>query len=485
MRYFHPNIERHMRKTEGRWKALRFLQHTGVIGAITSLAALALGVAILRGWVENPYTALGLLVAFCVAGALAWVVAAVIQAGRGKPRPWLAGHLEKAYNPLLDRINTLVFLGAKKPDAATQSYAKRIEAQASQLLAKAQPPNPFRATRPLLHLGVFVALLCCTVWFYNRYSPIAKLMEAWKERQLLAKQDDPARAFKLPDADASEEKKPWSEVRITDPDGDIKATKVDVVPLEIEAASNQSLNNVGWALNVNGGAEQPRPLDPPAEPHYAVYQPTLALDELRLSDWDVVSYYAKASTDGGGNSSSDLYFIEIRPFREDLMKMPGGEGGKAASEMGEMTTLIDRQRTILRQTHRYDQQPNPDAKVREQDRKKLQDAESELGDSVNQYYAKMAADFENQPIADTLDHLAMAGTHIGHAVGALRNDMAPQAVTDEQSALTELAATRKDFSKFVTEHPEAFPGGGGEKPDEQKPFTASDQLDKIAEFRDT
>ena len=187
-------------------------------------------------------------------------------------------------------------------------------------------------------------------------------MEAWNKRQTSLKQAVAAPGdFKLPDTDATEEKKPWSEVRITDPASDVKATKVDVVPLEIEAASNQPLKQVSWALSVDGGQELPRTLDAPSEPHYAVYQPAISLDELQLSDWDVVSYYAKASTDGGGNSSSDLYFIEIRPFREDILKMPGGEGGKAMQMLGELTGLIERQRLILRQTHRYDRQPNPDA----------------------------------------------------------------------------------------------------------------------------
>ncbi len=482
MRNFLPNIERHMRRTEGRWKMLRFLQQTGTIGAVACVAMLAAGMAMWRGWMQNPYTALGLLWLLGIGAFMAWMILMVVFASRGQPRSWLAGHLEKSHRPLLDRLNTLVFLAGEKRNAATHSYLRRIETQASGVLEKAQPRNPFPMLRPLLHLLVFALALAGTLAFYNHFEPLKRLTDAWNSRPEPSKKTAAAApGFKLPDADASEEKKPWSEVRITDPGSDIKATKVDVVPLEIEAASNETINNVSWALSVDGGKEQPRTLAAPTEPHYAVYQPTVSLDELQLSDWDVVSYYAKASADGGNSSSSEMYFIEIRPFREDLMKMPGGEGGKAAKTLDELGVFIDKQRLILRQTHHYDQQPASDLKVREEDRKKLQDAESELGDSITQYYAKMAADFENQPIGDTLDHLAMAGTYIERATTALRNDFASQAIPPEQAAFTELVATRKNFQKFINEHPDAF---DKDQDKESAPFSKSDQLDKIAEFRD-
>ena len=108
------------------------------------------------------------------------------------------------------------------------------------------------------------------------------------------------------------------------------------------------------------------------------------------------------------------------------------------------------------------------------------DAESELGDSVTHVYAKLAADFENKDIGDTLDHLALAGTYTGSATTELRNDFASQAIPNEQAALTELAATRKNFQKFINEHPDAF------KDDQQDSTPVSDegQVAKIAEFRD-
>jgi len=480
MRYFHPTIESHMRKTAGRWKFLRMLQHTGTLGMIACAVVGLLGVGMWRGWLQNPYAAGGMIAVLTLGTGLAWLILAIIVfSSMRKSRSWIAGHLEKGYSPLLDRINALVFLDEKKRDPGTQSYISRIEAQASTVLKGARPRNPFPALRPLVHIAAFACMFAGTFYFYSRIHPWQRLMAAWHEHQASVKEKAAEPDFKLPETSVTDEKKSWSEVRITDPASDINATKVDVVPLEIEAASSQSLNKVGWALSVDGGKEQTHPLDAPAEPHYAVYQPVLSLDELQLSDWDVVSYYAKASLEGGDSSSSELYFIEIRPFREDIMKMPGGESGKPMQILGELTSLIDRQRLILRQTHHYDQQPSADSKSKETDRKKLDDAETELGESVTHFYAKLAADYENQPIGDTLEHLAMSGTYIDRAVTELRNDFASQAVPLEQGALTELAATRKNFQKFINEHPDAFK----DEDKDSSPVAGTGQTEKIAEFR--
>ena len=127
-------------------------------------------------------------------------------------------------------------------------------------------------------------------------------------------------------------------MRITEPGRDLKVTKVDVVPLQVEAASDQGLKAASWSTATNGAAPSVHALPPPAEPNYAVYKPVLYVDELGLQDWDVVSYYASARTAKGGAYASEIYFLEVRPFREDIAKMPGGEGGKAYGGLNELTS---------------------------------------------------------------------------------------------------------------------------------------------------
>jgi hypothetical protein len=256
---------------------------------------------------------------------------------------------------------------------------------------------------------------------------------------------------------------------------------VDVVPLEIEAAANQSLTKVGWLSTVNGADETSHELPPPKEPRYAVYQPTLYLDELRLSDWDVMTYYAKANTEKEDSYASEVYFLEVRPFREDILKIPGGEGGKAYQCLNEITALINRQQHVIRQTHQHLQRPQLEPNLQDQDRKKLAGAEADLGESAEHLYAKMASEMENKPIGEALDNLAKADKSLDHASKLLDDNVMSEAQNRERGALAELVAARKIFQKALSEHPEEF---DEPKEEEMTPVAGSaSKLNEIAEFR--
>src|SRR5207237_6809380 len=178
-------------------------------------------------------------------------------------------------------------------------------------------PPAFPSSRPLPYLAGFIAVLAVTIFVYLQYSPWDRLLLAEKARVMRPVETDKPLELALPATNNAEQNLPWGEVRITDPGADLKVTKVDVVPLEIEAAANQSLKKVDWFSTVNGAEETTHELPPPKEPRYAVYQPTVYLDELRLSDWDVMTYYAKANTEKENNYASEVYFLAVHPFSED------------------------------------------------------------------------------------------------------------------------------------------------------------------------
>src|SRR5205809_166696 len=84
-------------------------------------------------------------------------------------------------------------------------------------------------------LLAFIVALIATGLVYQLYSPWHRLLLAEQ-----AKVTEPARPEKpldlaLPATNNVEQNQSWGEVRITDPGSDLKVTKVDVVPLEIEA----------------------------------------------------------------------------------------------------------------------------------------------------------------------------------------------------------------------------------------------------------
>ncbi|MDB6065871.1 MAG: hypothetical protein JWR26_2079 [Pedosphaera sp.] len=483
MSFRDPSVDSNLKRAASRWRRLRWLQHSATISGTGSVGFLLLGIGMVRGWINEGTLAIAIIVLLVSLVMLAWLIMVIQVWAAEVDRKWLAGALEGADRGLLDRLNTLVFLERTGRDGPGRWFLGRIAGQTKQALAKGKSRVVFSPIRPLIHVVISFALLVVTIWVYQKYSPWERLQarEAAMRSKAVAVAKVPELA--LPTNNVAEETKLWGEVRITDPARDMKVTKVDVVPLQIEAAANQALKRVGWFSTINGGEEKPHELPAPTEPRYAVYQPTLYLDEMRLADWDVLTYYANARTGHGEGYASDVYFLEVRPFREDILKLPGGEGGKAYQDLSEMTSLVERQQHVIRQTHQYEQAPQDQASLREQDRKKISGAEDDLGESVRHLYAKMASEMENKPIGEALDNLAKAEKSLGSASKAIQADTMKEGQNRERVALADLVAARKIFQKALNDNPKAF---DDEAKDKEEPTpTAEDnkKLNEIAEFR--
>jgi hypothetical protein len=159
--------------------------------------------------------------------------------------------------------------------------------------------------------------------------------------------------------------------------------------------------------------------------------------------------------------------------------MPGGEGGEAYQCLNELSALISRQQHVIRQTHQHLQKPPMQETLQAQDRKKLSEAEADLGNSAQHLYAQMAAKMENKPIGEALDNLAKAEKSLDRASQLLGDNVMNEAQNRERRALAELIAARKMFQKAVSDNPDAF---AGDQNNEEAPPTAK-KLNEMAEFR--
>ena len=484
MRNRYAVVETSLNRAEFRWKWLKFLQRSFLLGSIFCGLVLVFGVAIIVGWVTSQALATTFFALLGIAAVVAWAILTIMVLAGAPDRAWLAAAVERVNPRLLDRLNTLLFLERRPRDARASSFALRIARQAHGVLTARAVPAAFPSTRTMKYMLGFIVALTVTILVYQYYSPWSRLLAAEK-----AKAAPPVKAEKpleltLPMTNNAEQSQAWGEVRITDPGCDLRVTKVDVVPLQIEAAANQAFKKVEWYSTINGAEETPHELPPPHEPRYAVYQPTLYLDELRLADWDVMTYYAKANTQKENSFASDVYFLEVRPFREDILKMPGGENGDAYQSLSELSTLISRQQYVIRQTHQHLQKPPEQEALQAQDRKKLSEAEADLGDSARHLYAKMAGRMENKPIGDALDNLAKAEKSLDRASQLLGDNVMNEAQNRERRALAELVAARKMFQKAVSDNPDAFAGGGGDgNSADDSPTAEARKLSEMAEFR--
>lgn len=478
------SIEARLRLTGTQWKLQRLLAGTFMLVNLACLIALLLGISMVRGWLNQTSTVILLGTLTGVLCLIGWLLVAVRVVIKSPDQRSVAGAIEQSDQRLMDRLNTIIHLQKQPQNEPSRRFYARIAQQTRQLLGTGPTQVLITNSQAVIQLAILAVLLTTTLAFYEHYSPWKKLLAAADARRAEAQAEKPFPEINLPTNNLAEESKTWGEVRITDPAHDLKVTKVDVVPLQIEAAANQALQKVAWYSTVNGGAETNHDLPPPPEPKFAVYQPTLYLDEYHLSDWDVLTYYANAKTKPGENYGSQMYFVEIRPFREDILKLPGGEGGAAYDALSEMTGLIERQQHVIRETHRYQQSPAPEVRLREQDRRKLWEAEDDLSESTRHLYAEMATKMENKPIGEALDHLAQADKILGTAARSIETDNVPQGQNQERSALTELIASRKMFQKAVSDHPGDFQDKQDQPGQESSPVADStSKLNEIAEFR--
>lgn len=478
-----PAAGRLLSAARARRRVVRFFQLAGWVGVALCAAEAGLSLLVRRQVLSTwPAAALAILALLGLAGLGLLVVAAF--ALRSGPSAEIAAAVEDAHPALQDRLNTLVFLESESPVRGRAEMFRRIEQQLARAAPRGTQPA-YRARPALYSLLALVLALLATVELNRRLRPWDHLSWPSDEALLVQKPGDDAHTFAPPPPAAEEVHGRWGEVRITEPGHDIKATKVDVVALQVEAATEGTLTRAALSTAVNGAKSEERPLPPSTEPHYGVYKPQLALDELHLQDWDLVSYSASASTAGpNGTYGSDIYFIEVRPFVEQIAKLPGGQGGKAFAGLNELTGLIDQQRNILRETHRFLQSPPKETALRRQDLGKLAQAERELAATTRRFYARLAAEHEDEPIGETLTRLDRAHANMRAAGDAVEQD-SPEARPREQAALAELVATRKAFQKFVNDHPEAFSDHAGDADEESVPLAGLDQrLAQILELRD-
>ena len=144
-------------------------------------------------------------------------------------------------------------------------------------------------------------------------------------------------------------------VRIEEPGRDTKVTSVDEVTIAMRATDDYGVGSLELHYAVNGGAEKRIALSdstPRRTRLDARAAHTLFLEELRLRPGDLVSYFATAKDGGGNTASSDIYFLEIRPFGRDYKQAEsGGGGGGGGGETPE--GLSARQRDLVAGTFNW------------------------------------------------------------------------------------------------------------------------------------
>ncbi len=158
-------------------------------------------------------------------------------------------------------------------------------------------------------------------------------------------------------------------VRFLRPGRDLTSSPVEEVFTEVAAEDDFALDRVEIRLSVNGGEESGFVLASGGARSEVQSGHTIFLEEHDLVPGDLVSYYALARDGAGAESSTDMYFVAVRPFDRTYRQadaMPGGGGGAGGGE-GLDGTLTLRQRQIVVATFKVlrDRERMTDAAVSE------------------------------------------------------------------------------------------------------------------------
>lgn len=495
-------IHQRLEHTATLWRRLQWLQATAWLGATACGAILLIGLAARFGLISDLLVARVLAGFLAVVFLLAWAGLSLIISIRPLERRLVAAAVEEGYDGLADRVNTLVHLEQTLPPARLNSmirsapdavatadkvhreetlreYQERIRAQAAVVLEKHPGRSPFRWVDLVPSLVGFLLLFLCTWQFYRHVHPWDYLKSHRPSEELAVAKDPPPLEIPPPEQQVVEKTEPWGEVRITEPAADLRITRLDTVPMQIEAAASDTIEKVEWFSARNGGQETAHTLPPPTDPNYAAYQEELRATDAQLEDWDVLTYYAQAKTRDGKIYQSDVHFLEVMPLRAELENLPGGSEGTTYRTLAELTALIERQQEVVRQAYRQSRTTTADAPESRASREELAHDESQLEAATRHLSAESRNELPAEVAQPFSERLADAEKSLDEAEHSLQTSPLPDAQERTRDALGKLTAARRFFQEALSQQPNQLA-----EQDATTPRDLGEKIEEIREYQD-
>ncbi|MCI0487061.1 MAG: hypothetical protein L0229_10730, partial [Blastocatellia bacterium] len=277
-------------------------------------------------------------------------------------------------------------------------------------------------------------------------------------------------------------------VVIDKPGRDMKVTSIQEVFAQARAEDDYGISTIELYYSVNGGEEKRVQLqDLKSEAARSLSGAhTFFLEEHGLQPGDFISYYAKARDNrigGGRESTSDIYFLEVRPFDRSF-RQAQQQGGGGESD-GDSSALARRQRQIIaatfrvqRELSRYTPQEKDEnfgaVTLSQESLKSDTDTLAErirrrLGEQIN----------EESDFAKLVEHLKQASKEMEAAINELKAQKTKEALSPEQRALQQLLRAEAIFRDIQIAQGQGQGGGGGNQNAEELADLFELQLDKM------
>ncbi|MGD2067951.1 MAG: hypothetical protein PVI57_04640 [Gemmatimonadota bacterium] len=262
-------------------------------------------------------------------------------------------------------------------------------------------------------------------------------------------------------------------ITVTEPGRDAPVSPIEEVYVEARADDDYGVDRVRLVYSVNGGPQDTVAVfeggTPPLREVTAGH--TLFLEEWPLEPGDMVSYFVEArdvrATGGGRWVTSDLYFLEIRPFRRDFrereqqgggMPQGGGQAGAetALSELQQQVTVATF--NLIRDGEEYTPEELSEnltsvalaqGRVREQ-----------VGTLLQRMRNRGIAEAEDQ-FREIAEMLPEALEDMQESEERLRAGEPGEALPPQQRALRVLQKAEETYERYVGTQQQGGGGGGG------------------------
>ncbi len=253
-------------------------------------------------------------------------------------------------------------------------------------------------------------------------------------------------------------------VSILRPNRDARATPIEEVPVDIQAADDYGVNALELHYSVNGGPEQTRSVLNNKGAKEARGSALLSLEDFKLVPGDVVTIYATAR-DANSTSRSDIYFIEARPFELSYhQEQASGQGNGGAQDEPK---IAERQKEIIAATYNQIKDQKRDAASESENAKYLSGVQAKLRDEAQSLSNRMKARQiagSSTAFQQFVTNMESAVANMGPASDQLKGEKWHDALSPEQKALQYLLraeAISRDIRVQISKGAGGGGGGGG------------------------
>ena len=248
------------------------------------------------------------------------------------------------------------------------------------------------------------------------------------------------------------------EIVIKEPGRDVKATKLEEVRVQAEATDDYGVENMTLMYSIGSGEAQELPIESVEVKAEKIISGAYVfyLEELDVEPGELISYYAQATDNntrtGPGTSTSELYFIEVRPFNERYMQMDA-EGQQQSPEGQPFPNLIADQRTIIKKTWKHiHSRPSPMTEDYQSAVKQIGKEQDQLKDKTQRVTDELSMSMRDANVdPEMLMNLEGAVGKMGEASGELFAIKPKAALPHEQDALELLTKAMMELDKVLTQ----------------------------------